>query len=428
MIIEFSVQNFRSIRNLQTISFQSTGLKSSEENKDVDLNNISIDGNERLLKTVGIYGSNASGKSNVIRALEYFLTAIRNEASSESNMANLCDPFLYQDEPQLSETLFQIVLIIEGKKYRYGFTIRKNQNTRTDQNVPYSKEVIVDEWLNGQKEKNNVEIFRREKSHVNKEKLTNSDIIPTIPYEHTLFLTHAAAFDPSNECAIIRKYIIGWTLSNFSKGLEPFRRNIFYLLEYENRKADLLKILETFNLKYDDIIIEKDPNNPDSIIIPRDKIFMIKSYKANENQLQEVRLNLKDNESDGTQKLFDLIGVLLRAFQMTQFSAFFIIDEIDSNFHPSLLIKLISLFNDPKINQSKSQLLFTSHDTNLMSPTIMRRDQFYFTEKGEDDSTRLYSLADLKGIRNDADFAKQYLAGLYGGIPILRTFNNIDPV
>ncbi len=84
--------------------------------------------------------------------------------------------------------------------------------------------------------------------------------------------------------------------------------------------------------------------------------------------------------------------------------------------------QLVAVHNDPEINISKSQLLFTSHDTNLMSPSIMRRDQFYFTEKNEHNSTRLYSLADLKGIRNDADFAKQYLAGYYGAVPMLEKY------
>ena len=136
-------------------------------------------------------------------------------------------------------------------------------------------------------------------------------------------------------------------------------------------------------------------------------------------------LNLQKNESSGTQKLFDLAGLLLRAYSLSR-SALIILDEIDSNFHPYLLIKLIEFFNNPSINKSNSQLLFTSHDTNLMSPSIMRRDQFYLTEKNEDNSTRLYSLADLKGIRNDADFAKQYLAGYYGALPILEDYLQIN--
>jgi AAA15 family ATPase/GTPase len=109
----------------------------------------------------------------------------------------------------------------------------------------------------------------------------------------------------------------------------------------------------------------------------------------------------------------------MRAFSLST-SAFIILDELDSNFHPALLIKLIGLLNNPSINISNSQLIFASHDTNLMSPSIMRRDQFYFTEKDENEATRLYSLADLKGIRNDADFARQYLAGFYGATLTLK--------
>ena len=126
MIVEFSVKNFRSIKELQTISFSVTGLKSSEEYSIVDKNNIGIEEDNRLLKTIGIYGANASGKSNIIRALDYFIQAIKNEASSESNLSPLCDSFLYQEDALELESFFQIILIVEKKKYRYGFTVKKN--------------------------------------------------------------------------------------------------------------------------------------------------------------------------------------------------------------------------------------------------------------------------------------------------------------
>ena len=246
--------------------------------------------------------------------------------------------------------------------------------------------------------------------------------IPPIPYPHTLFLTHSAAFDSVGDSASVRNYVSGWTISNLIGGLEPYRWNTLSLLEKENKKKDFLELLSSFNLKYDDIILERDSSKPEPAILPQDKIFMIKTFYGKENHETEIKLNLYNNESSGTQKLFDLAGLLLRAFSLAV-SAFIIIDEVDSNFHPFLLIKVVGLFNNPILNKSKSQLLFTSHDTNLMSPSVMRRDQFYFTEKREDNSTRLYSLADLKGIRNDADFAKQYLAGYYGALPILENYS-----
>ncbi len=129
-------------------------------------------------------------------------------------------------------------------------------------------------------------------------------------------------------------------------------------------------------------------------------------------------MNLDDDESEGTKKFYSYIGVLNQKFED---GGLFISDEIDSNFHPALLRKLISFFNNPGINKANAQLLFTSHDTNLMHPEIMRRDQFYFTEKSLMDETILYSL-DLKGIRNNADFARQYLAGIYGALPVLGNY------
>jgi AAA15 family ATPase/GTPase len=415
MIVEFSVKNFRSIKDLQTISFVATGLKSPDEFSEVDENNIAADGGMRLLKTIGIYGANASGKSNIIRALDYFLEAIRNEASSESNLGNLCDPFLYQESAMDTESFFQIVLIIENKKFRYGFTVKRNPKYAlkglTEKN---SREIVTSEWLLGTKDKNMGEYFTRKGMEITKDKLPNNENIPPLQYEHTLFLTHAAAFDLLGIGNVFRSYIITTAIVNKNDNF----RSLTIIRTDDN--DDLLTFLSKFNLKYDNITIERDANTTDYPNISQDKIFLHKNFR-NKNRDQIIKLNLGINESAGTQKLFDLAGLLLYAFHVQKL--FITIDELDSNFHPSLLIKLIQLFNDPLVNKKNSQLLFTSHDTNLMSPSIMRRDQFYFAEKREDDSTRLYSLADLKGIRNDADFARDYLRGFYGAIPILGDYS-----
>jgi AAA15 family ATPase/GTPase len=179
--------------------------------------------------------------------------------------------------------------------------------------------------------------------------------------------------------------------------------------------------LRSFGLNYSDIYFKKDEDTSSSNRFPLEKLFLTKSACYDESV--NVTLNMQENESDGTKKLFDIAGLLLHAFNI-KVSGLIILDEIDSNFHPSLLIRLISLFNDPEVNNSNVQLLFTSHDTNLMNPSLMRRDQFYFAEKDQNEGTKFYSLAELKGIRNDADFAKQYLAGFYGGVPILSEFLN----
>lgn len=423
MIVEFSVRNFRSIKDLQTISFAATGLKSPEDSSYVDTNNIVPIGEMRLLKTLGIYGANGSGKSNVIRAFDYFIDAVRNEASTESRLGALCDPFLYQDDPYAQESFFQIVMILDNKKYRYGFTVRRNDRpgsvNDSINDVAFSKDIVVEEWLFGQKEKNMVELFTRTNGQVNKDKLGNKEPIPDLTTQHHLFLTYASAFDKDGICAKVRKHITARRISNFKNGFEFFRWNTIHLIEQEGKKQEVLQFLAEFNLRYDDIELDRDPSKPNEIL-SHDKIMLVRSFMSSGKE-HKIRLNLSFNESSGTQKLFDLAGVFLRAFKI-QGSGLILLDEIDSHFHPSLLLRLVNLLNNPTINKSNTQLIFTSHDTNLLSPSTMRRDQFYFTEKGNDESSRLYSLADLKGIRNDADFAKQYLAGYYGAVPILEDF------
>lgn len=418
MIVEFSVKNFRSINELQTVSFAATSLISSKDNIEVDQSNIFIAKNQRILKTVGIYGSNASGKSNIIKALEHFCEAIGNLPSPESRLSKLAQPFFYQKDFNSTESFFQIVLIIEGKKYRYGFTVKKNLDEKLDENS--SSEIITNEWLFGPKNVNQVKYYTRSGLKINKSYLPESKSIPKLEYEHTLFLTHAASFN-RDICAKIRNAIKGYITTKFSQRSDFYRFHSIRQIENEEYKHRFINFLKSFGLVYKDMFYKNEDEFRKSNQYPLDRLFLTK-IACHDNET-EVVLNMEKNESDGTKKLFDLAGLMLHAFNI-ETSGLIILDEIDSNFHPSLLKKLIGLFNDPEINKANAQLLFTSHDTNLMSPEIMRRDQFYFSEKQNDESTKFYSLAELKGIRNDADFAKQYLAGFYGSLPVLSQYSD----
>ncbi|TCZ73071.1 AAA family ATPase [Flaviaesturariibacter aridisoli] len=422
MFIDFSVKNFRSIKDLQTISFVATGLKSPEQYVEVDRNNIVNEGELRLLKTVGIYGANASGKSNVVLALDRFMEAIWSEASTESNLDELFQPFLFQTDRENTDIFFQVNFLLEGKKYRYGFTVKKNMEYDGDNKN--SRHIISSEWLFGPKEKNVVPLFTRKGLEIKKDKLANHERIPPLQYPHTLFLTHASAFDRESICTEVREFLRLYTLSNVNfKELALFRRSALNLIEDEGRKEPFLAMMSAFGLPYDDVIVERGGDD-DSKVVSLDKIFLTRNVVASDGKVYPVKLNLGTTESEGTRKLFDLLGLIYRAFDSVD-PAMFILDEIDSNFHPSLLIHLLKMFNNPEINKSNSQLLFTSHDTNLMSPSIMRRDQFFFAEK-LDEATKVFSLSDLRGIRNDADFARMYLSGLLGAKPILHDYKFID--
>lgn len=418
MIVEFSVKNFRSIFDLQTISFVATGLSSSLDNSEVDESNVFTDGGQKLLKVIGLYGANASGKTNIVKALEYFCDAIGTLPSPESRLSKLAQPFLYQENSKDTESYFQIVVIVNGDKYRYGFTIKQNNTDSITENS--SQEIITNEWLYGPKKSNQGNYFLRKGLVIEESPLIESNSIAPLEYEHTLFLTHVASYN-KGVCAMIRNQIRGFTTTKFSVRSDFYRFHSIRQIEQPETKETFLKFLSSFGLDYEDIYYKNDDDLKKKNKFPLDRLFVIKNacYDSNE----KVILNMQENESDGTKKLFDLAGLLLHAFKLSH-TGLIILDEIDSNFHPSLLIGLIKAFNDSAINKSNIQLLFTSHDTNLLRPSIMRRDQFYFTEKRSNESTHLYSLAELRGIRNDANFAKQYLAGFYGSLPVLSEFTD----
>lgn len=421
MIIEFSVKNYRSIRDLQTISFKATGLK-SPAGSEIDSNNIVKSDGVSLLKTVGLYGPNASGKSNMLMALSYFTRAVSTLATDSRLIRPLYDPFLFETSNE--GCFFQVVLLLNGKKYRYGYVVNKLDNASG--NADSNGVKIESEWLYGNIDKNMTRLFLRVGQEVKENKLPTSEgvVIPTkLPYPHTLFLVHAAAFDakgiPEQIVSYLKRRIIG---------------NIVYKEMFRGVSINAIKestplflsFLKRFNMKYDDIELIDDESYADVQYLgfPSNKVLLKRTTHNGNNKT--LSMNLEYRESAGNKKIFDLAGLLLVAFNSEDAPFLIVIDEIDSNFHPSLLIKLIGMFNNPKINKANSQLLFTSHDTNLMSPSIMRRDQFYFAEKQEDESTRLYSLADLRGIRNDADFAKQYLAGYYGALPVLNDYTEAE--
>jgi AAA15 family ATPase/GTPase len=422
MTVEFSVKNFRSINELQTISFVATGLTSHKDNINLDTDNIANEGGMDLLKTIGIYGANASGKSNIIKALEYFINVIATKIERNDDLIYVHDPFLYQDNFDDTESFFQIVLLIEDKKYRYGFTVREYIDD-SDNSIKYA---FTNEWLFGQIEKNVVELFTRSNLEYKLHDSFDKSKIPALPSKYSLLLAHIAAFEPDKVCAKIRNFFRGKCISNIDTELDLFMKNTLAIVENKNEKLkqQVLYLLTQFGLYYTNIVINRDTSTKNMLVLPLNKITLVKEVEIN-GVIETFDLNLDYQESTGTQKLFQLAGTLIKAFNFPS-SALVIIDEIDSNFHPALLIKLIGLFNDPKINKSNSQLLFTSHDTNLMSPAVMRRDQFYFAEKQQDHSTRFFALSDLKGIRNDADFAKQYLAGFYGALPVLSEYENTN--
>jgi uncharacterized protein len=309
---------------------------------------------------------------------------------------------------------FQIILLLKDNRYRYGFTLDEKANIQT-------------EWLYGPADKNETYYFMRKKAQIN----INEDRFKEgtqLPYANrlradTLFLTFCSSYDGAIS-SLIRDFLAGQIIiqSSYIKR-SPSRmrisdnRHLTDQLVKQGHKSVILKWMADAGLLFSDIKLKEIEFNKQ---IYGNYVMLSKNvYNEKGEIISKVNMNLDYDESDGTRKFYSYIGGLFKVFRD---GGIYLSDEIDSNFHPTLLMKIIQLFQNPRINKAGAQLLFTSHDINLMNPNSMRRDQFYFTQKTLTEETRLFSLADVKGIRNNADFARQYLSGLYGALPKLGSF------
>lgn len=416
MILDFSVGNFRSFHKVQTLNFRATSLVS--EDKQVDIRNVVQTASGPILKTIGLYGPNGSGKSNLLKAFATFCRLVDHSLVSENVMDRAPEPFRLSVEPDDNAGYFQIQLILNGKKYRYGFTIQ-------------SVGIVGQEWLFGPAEHNETWYFKRTEKQVevNREWFTEA---VTLPLENlrtnTLFLTFVSSYNGNISQELkqfiarqisfdgqdLRKNAGIWSISGKRIGVSA---NVGRLTNQLVKQGNALMVLERLRhagLAYDSVVIMEDGPNIS------EHVFFEKSLRNTDGSiLRTVQLDLDRDESAGTRKFYYFIGTLERLFQR---GGLLVSDEIDNNFHPSLLQQFIGLFNNPSINIAGAQVIFTTHDTNLLQPEILRRDQIYFTEKTLAGETALYSLADLKGIRNNADFARQYLAGYYGALPVLENY------
>ncbi len=399
MLIEFSVGNFRSIKEVQTLSFVATSIKELEET-----NTFEALPKLRLLKSAGIYGANASGKSNLIKALTTMRVIIFNR-DTEQNDINLHQRFFeFDNTMQLKPTFFQMILVIKGKKYRYGFE--------------YYDYKVVSEWLFGTATKNEAYYFTRnlQDIKVNEKYFKEGSGFEKNVSEKNLFLS-VLSFLNGEVATRINDFFIGGALSiiDDSQGLVNIMKNhVTKALENNDGFKSFLNELLQFSDTGIKSIKSVRFDNIDYALSQR----VVQDEQGNSTLKSFV---LENFESEGTKKLFNY-G--LDIYNMLTKGGTLIIDEFDAHFHPLLTRKIVQLFNS-KANKNNAQLFFATHDTNLLDRELLRRDQIYFAEKDNEGATHIYSLADFKGVRNDASYEKDYIKGKYGAIPFLGDFEQL---
>lgn len=392
MLVQFMLKNVLSFKE-ETI----LDLTAINAYKEHPCNLIDIGGKEKFLRVAAIYGANASGKSNLHIAMTFFQKIIAeslNNVDDGNNTAikNYYVPFLLEkDNCENSE--FQIVEILDGFEYRYGFE--------------YNAECIVAEWLYRKNLNTNrtVIIFERTTESagfgatVRKECEAYKEQIPpetlVLSFFNKLKLKTTIFKDVYS--GIMDTLVVPADFCEDTRILADFLPSV---IEYEKEKLlDFLQAIDTgiMDIKYDDS--EKDI-----------KFFTTHRGKDGE----DYYLNLYD-ESEGTIKSI-LLFIYARVAILNNRSMF--VDELNVKLHPLLLKFIIDLFYE---KGSTAQLIYTTHDTTLMDKKFFRRDQIWFVQKDEYGYSELCALSDFK-VRSDSSFEKDYLAGVYGGIPFLKEF------
>lgn len=396
MLIEFTVGNFKSFRGKTTFSMIAANLTSDDPALDQD-NVIPVKRNLRLLKSAALYGANASGKSNLGLALRFMRQFVLDSAREASTPTGLgLESFLLDIKTPRQPSFFEMVFMIDGIQYRYGFEVDKSH--------------IISEWLFYVPKTKEVALFTREEQEVSARagfKEGKGLEVRTRP--GALYLSVAALFN-----GVISGQVQGWFDAFIvTTGLqdEEFHAETLRYLRDPKQRRQIVEMIQELDFGIDNLAIY-DPPSPDT----RQSIHAI-YYLHNQPRGEEgvVSLDIDTHASQGTRKLIATAGPLHRILASGQIM---FIDELDARLHPLMTRRIIDLLHSPLTNPKGAQLIFATHDTNLLDKSLFRRDQIWFAEKDQQGATHLASLAEYR-VRNDAAFEKNYLEGRYGAIPFL---------
>jgi len=410
MLIQFSVRNFRTFKEKATLS-----LVASNYDKEREAENSSVDRkyNLRLLKSAVVYGANASGKSKFIEALGFMRNfSINSSRESQQGDKIAVEPFKLSTESENAPSEFEVIFVHKETMYRYGFEV--------------DSEKVVAEWLYSKPKTKEVELFYRDfqsfethpRNFSKGAKLVKEGLIRN----NALLLSVAAQFNEENSLNIIEWFRNTEIISGLKEN--EFKNNSIGKAKAVEGKTQLLDYLKKADLGIVDLeITEVKTGQFESN--PFDAILTIRDKYNNKTKTGKAFMSLMLDESEGTRKYFYLLGPVIDALNK---GSVLVVDELDSKLHANLVEKLVLLFNSSKLNPAKAQLVFNTHDTNLLNTGTFRRDQIWFTEKDRYGEARLYSLADFKTdeVRKTEAFEDNYVRGKYGAIPYLDLFENVS--
>ena len=397
MLCQFSVKNYKSIRDEVTLDMQAAAISEHEDRiiKDQD--------GEMYLPVSAIYGPNGGGKSNVLAAFHTLIAKIlRPLFATEDNDEKvffqrkiIVEPFAFS-ESKNEPTEFELFFRTDLAEYRYVLHVKRD--------------IVIYESLDRVKLETGRRsaLFQRNDNGIDLKgafaKLKVSDDL-----SKTLTLLSYLGIAYKGNAVV--KDVLNW----FEYGVEflnygnPIQELKMAVSTSEDVKNLMLEMIQEMDLDIVDFRVEEKEND------------MIEVFTKHCVDGVESEISLSD-ESSGTKKLFGLLPFIAESLLT---GTVLVIDELDAKIHPVLLCHIIMMFNDLSINRHKAQLIFTSHDLSTMNSKVFRRDEIWFVAKGNAQNSKLYSLVEFKNengesVRKDAKFDKQYLEGKYGADPYLR--------
>jgi AAA15 family ATPase/GTPase len=421
MLIEFSLRNFRSFREQQTLSMVASARLRKRENTvkpEVEGENFPA-----LLKVAAIYGPNASGKSNLLEGLEAVRKMVARQPSASPHPLPVT-PFRF--DPELKEKASQFDIHFIHKKRRYSFYLAATPTQIVREKlVEYRK---GRDQLLYSRELDIVETYDFGDTLEGSEQL--HDTWMSLTNRQTLFLTQAVANSSdsltqlrnpyewlSSSCFLISRdprYLLRMTQSlianvpTFSDDVATLLRSVdvpVTSVTSRRRPSDRAKVSKVGDslVEREDVTADEDPQFDTQLI--------------HDSRLGSATFDLSE-ESDGTQSLisFAFPWYLITSKTPELSAQVLTVDELDSSLHPKIVESLISKFVN---TNNHAQLIFTTHDTHLMNAKLLRRDQFWLTERDENGATQLRSIHDFEG-RESEDIEKRYYEGRYRGLPLVR--------
>ena len=427
MLLNFAVTNYRSIKERQAFSLMAVEGLPHEESLIRSKDGIQI------LPVALLFGANASGKSNILRAFGMMRQMVLNSVRlNPDDTLDEYEPFLLDEESRNNSTELEAEFIIKGEggiehHYRYG--------------LAFSETLITEEWLYIYEGGNETELFSRyrDKVQVNETEFPEGKGKEDALNSNRLFLSLIAQLNGTESKEIISwfdrgKFVTASQIEEYrivTTSLLKHKKNLTALDDIVHFIDTVLTFLSNIDMSITELSIKEEP-----VALPKELPEEIKKvlYQDGQTSLEILSthnrynrqgeiigkeiFNIGHNESEGTQKITDLLGLI---FLTLVGGRLLVIDELDAKLHPLLTRAIVQLFTNPKINPHGAQLVFTTHDTNQLHLDYVRRDEIWFTEKSPVEATELYSHIEFKDFDQFTDnITEQYVNGRYGAIPRIK--------